>query len=234
VRWDPNHSAGTELLERVLAFPSYGRGVEPIVAPSSQVSTKETIVTTIRKGAVAVGVLIALLWLIEGIDTVLHHRLDRFGVRPHRISGLRGIVFAPFLHVSWNHLISNTVPLAVLALIIAGQSLVRFVSVSAMVALISGLGMWVFGSTNSVHIGASGVIFGLLTYLIARGLFARKLAFIAIGVVVGALYGGILAGVVPTKSGVSWQGHLFGAIGGVVAAYLLDRRRPDPSNALPQ
>jgi membrane associated rhomboid family serine protease len=128
--------------------------------------------------------------------------------------------------VGWNHLISNTLPLAVLALIIAGQSLKRFALVSAIVGLISGLGMWVFGSTNSVHIGASGVIFGLLTYLIARGLFARKLAFIAIGVVVGALYGGILSGVVPTKSGVSWQGHLFGAIGGVVAAYLLDRRQP--------
>jgi membrane associated rhomboid family serine protease len=197
----------------------------------SELSTKDTVVSTIRKGAVAVGILIALLWLIEGIDTLLNHRLDRFGVRPHRISGLRGILLAPFLHVGWGHLISNTVPLAVLALIIAGQSLVRFVSVSAIVALISGLGMWVFGSTNSVHIGASGVIFGLLTYLIARGLFARKLAFIAIGVVVGVLYGGILSGVVPTKSGVSWQGHLFGAIGGVVAAYVLDRRRAKPPPA---
>jgi membrane associated rhomboid family serine protease len=205
--------------------------VEPIVAPMSELSTKDTVVSTIRKGAVAVGILIALLWLIEGIDTLLNHRLDRFGVRPHRISGLRGILLAPFLHVGWGHLISNTVPLAVLALIIAGQSLVRFVSVSAIVALISGLGMWVFGSTNSVHIGASGVIFGLLTYLIARGLFARKLAFIAIGVVVGVLYGGILSGVVPTKSGVSWQGHLFGAIGGVVAAYVLDRRRAKPPPA---
>jgi membrane associated rhomboid family serine protease len=200
--------------------------VEPIVASPSKVSTKDSVVNTIRNGAVVVAVLIALLWFIEGVDTVLDHRLDRYGVRPHRISGLRGILFAPFLHVGWNHLISNTVPLAVLALIIAGQSLKRFALVSAIVGLISGLGMWVFGSTNSVHIGASGVIFGLLTYLIARGLFARKLAFIAIGVVVGALYGGILSGVVPTKSGVSWQGHLFGAIGGVVAAYLLDRRQP--------
>jgi membrane associated rhomboid family serine protease len=200
--------------------------VEPIVASPSKVSTKDSVVNTIRNGAVVVAVLIALLWFIEGVDTVLDHRLDRYGVRPHRISGLRGILFAPFLHVGWNHLISNTLPLAVLALIIAGQSLKRFALVSAIVGLISGLGMWVFGSTNSVHIGASGVIFGLLTYLIARGLFARKLAFIAIGVVVGALYGGILSGVVPTKSGVSWQGHLFGAIGGVVAAYLLDRRQP--------
>jgi membrane associated rhomboid family serine protease len=203
--------------------------VDSIESPT-KATTKEAIfkprslAASLQKGGIAVGALIAGLWLIEGIDTVLDHRLDQYGVRPHRISGLRGILFAPFLHVGWNHLISNTVPLAVLALIIAGQSLVRFASVSAIVALISGLGMWVFGSTNSVHIGASGVIFGLLTYLIARGLFARRIAFIAIGVVVGALYGGILSGVVPTKSGVSWQGHLFGAIGGVVAAYLLERR----------
>ncbi len=199
--------------------------------PSSKVSAKDTVITTIRNGAVVVGVLIAVLWIIEGVDTVLDHRLDRYGVRPHRISGLRGIPAAPFLHAGWNHLISNTVPLAVLGLVIAGQSLNRFVSVSAIVALISGLGMWVFGSSNSVHLGASGVIFGLLTYLMARGLFQRKLVHIAIGVAVGVLYGGILNGVVPTKSGVSWQGHLFGAIGGVVAAYLLDRRRQPESAA---
>jgi membrane associated rhomboid family serine protease len=200
--------------------------VQPTGVPSSKVSAKDTFFTTIRNGAVVVGVLIAALWIIEGIDTLLDHRLDRYGVRPHRISGLRGIPAAPFLHFGWNHLISNTVPLAVLALVIAGQSLTRFVSVSAIVALISGLGMWVFGSANSVHLGASGVIFGLLTYLMARGFFQRKLVHIAIGVAVGVLYGSILNGVVPTKSGVSWQGHLFGAIGGVVAAYLLDRRRP--------
>jgi membrane associated rhomboid family serine protease len=208
----------------------YGRSVDSFESapkPSAKDALFDTkaIGASLRKGGIVVGALIALLWVIEGVDTLLKHRLDQYGVRPHRISGLRGIPFAPFLHVGWNHLISNTVPLAVLAIVIAGQSVKRFVSASAIIALISGLGMWVFGSTNSVHIGASGVIFGLLTYLMARGLFARKLAFIAIGVVVGVLYGSILSGVVPTKSGVSWQGHLFGAIGGVVAAYVLDRRR---------
>ena len=175
-------------------------------------------------GVQLTGALVALLWVVEGLDTLLSHRLDRFGVRPHHLVGLRGIAFAPFLHAGWAHLIGNTVPLAVLTLLIAGRSVVRYVSVFLVVTLISGLGMWLLGGSNELHLGASGVIFGLLTYLISRGFFARRAGQVVVGLVVALVYGGALRGVFPTTNGVSWQGHLFGAIGGVLAAYMFDRR----------
>ncbi len=176
------------------------------------------------------GGLLALLWVVEGLDALLSHRLDRFGVRPHHLVGLRGIAFAPFLHAGWAHLIGNTVPLAVFTLLIAGRSVVRYLSVFLVVALISGLGMWLFGGSNELHLGASGVIFGLLTYLISGGFFARRTGQVIVGLVVAVMYGGVLRGVFPTTNGVSWQGHLFGAIGGVLAAYRFDRHEKPMSS----
>lgn len=171
---------------------------------------------------------VALLWVVEAVDTVVSHRLDRFGVRPHELGGLRGIAFAPFLHAGWSHLIGNTIPFAVLTLIVAGRSVQRYLSVFVVVALVSGLGMWLFGGSNELHLGASGVIFGLLTYVMTSGFFARRAVPIIVGVVVAVLYGGTLRGVFPTQTGVSWQGHLFGALGGVLAAYLFDHT-PEPT-----
>ncbi len=179
----------------------------------------------LRSGGIVVGGLVAVLWIVEALDTLLKHRLDAYGIRPHQIGGLRGIVFAPFLHTGWGHLIGNTLPLAVLGLIIAVKSVQRFVSVAVIVAVSSGLGAWLVGSSNSLHLGASGLIFGLLTYLLVRGWFAQKLGQILIGVVVALFYGTMLFGVLPVTTAVSWEAHLFGAIGGVVAAYLLDRKK---------
>ena len=174
-----------------------------------------------QPGIAAVGVLLAVQWLSEIVDFFMDHRLDRFGVRPHQLAGLRGIAFAPFLHAGFGHLIGNTVPFAVLGVLIALGGLRQFLAVTVIVGFISGLGMWLFGSSNEVHIGASGVVFGYLGYLLVRGVFARNVRQILLGVVVAAVYGGLLWGVLPTDSGVSWEGHLFGAIGGVVAAKLL-------------
>lgn len=179
----------------------------------------------LRSGGIVVGGLVAVLWIVEALDTLLKHRLDAYGIRPHQIGGLRGIAFAPFLHTGWGHLIGNTLPLAVLGLIIAVKSVQRFVSVAVIVAVSSGLGAWLVGSSNSLHLGASGLIFGLLTYLLVRGWFAQKLGQILIGVVVALFYGTMLFGVLPVTTAVSWEAHLFGAIGGVVAAYLLDRKK---------
>lgn len=219
----------------VVPMDSVG-SMKPTTAPRSPAdgdASSGSGLDQVRSAGMAVGGSVAVLWIVEAIDTVLSHRLDAYGIRPHRVSGLRGIAFAPFLHAGWGHLIGNTLPFVVLAMIVALKSLRRFASVVVIVAVISGLGAWLFGSTNSVHLGASGVIFGLLTYLLVRGWFARKLGQILIGVVVAAFYGTMLFGVLPINAGVSWQAHLFGAIGGVVAAYLLDRKPPAKVTALP-
>lgn len=171
----------------------------------------------------AVCSLVGVMWVSELLDTILGHRLDRFGVQPRTLVGLRGIVFAPFLHVGWQHLISNTVPFAILGALIALSGVVRFAEASLIIGLISGLGMWLLGSTGSVHLGASGMVFGYLGYLLSRGFFDRKFGQIVLGLIVGVVYGGLLWGVLPTNSGVSWQGHLFGFLGGVGAAWIMRR-----------
>jgi membrane associated rhomboid family serine protease len=180
-------------------------------------------VQTPKAGLVGVGVLVGMQWVSEIVDWAIDHKLDRYGVRPHQLRGLRGIVFAPFLHAGFKHLIGNTVPFAVLGVLIGLSGLRKLISVTVIVMIISGLGMWLFGSSKEVHIGSSGVVFGFLTYLLLRGFFARNVKQIAIGIAVAVVYGGLLWGVLPTTLGVSWQGHLFGAVGGIIAAKILDR-----------
>jgi len=169
-------------------------------------------------------VMLGAMWVLEVVDTVLRNRLDRYGIRPRDAEGLVGIALAPFLHAGFGHLIANSVPFALLGGVIAIGALQRFVLVSLIVALVSGGGVWLLGADHSVHIGASGLVFGYLTYLLARGLFARNLLYILGGVVVFMMYGTVLWGVLPAP-GISWQGHLFGAIGGVLAAYVLHADR---------
>jgi membrane associated rhomboid family serine protease len=172
----------------------------------------------------AVGSLIGAMWVSELLDTIAGHRLDQYGVQPRTLVGLRGIPFAPFLHVGWQHLIGNTVPFAILGVLIALSGVVRFVKVNLIIGLCSGLGMWLFGAAGSVHLGASGMVFGYLGYLLSRGFFDRRFKQIMLGVIVGVVYGGLLWGVLPTNSAVSWQGHLFGFLGGVSAAWIMRRR----------
>jgi membrane associated rhomboid family serine protease len=169
--------------------------------------------------------MLAVMWVTEIVDVPLDGRLDRFGIRPRRVDGLDGVVLAPFLHGGFGHLIANTFPFLFLGGIIAGGSMARFVRVTLIVGLIGGFGTWLTGPSRSIHIGASGLLFGYLTYLISRGFFARKLTYIAGGILVFLMYGGILWGLLPSP-GVSWQGHLFGAAGGVAAAWFL-HRQPD-------
>lgn len=172
----------------------------------------------------------AAMWGEEVVDTVMDGRLDRFGIRPRQLDGLDGIVFSPFLHSGFGHLIANTIPFVVLGTAIALGGVRRFLTVTGITALIGGLGTWLIGPENTVHIGASGLVFGYLSYLVSRGVFARKLSYLLGGVVVLAVYGGALWGLLPSP-GISWQGHLFGAVGGVAAASVLhgDRRRPAPT-----
>jgi membrane associated rhomboid family serine protease len=167
--------------------------------------------------------LVAVMWGLEILDLPLDGRLDRFGIRPRRIDGLPGIVAAPFLHDGFGHLIANTLPFLVLGAVIAFSGVRRFALVTLIIGAVAGIGTWLTGTGGTVTIGASGLVFGYLTYLVARGIFARNIGYLVGGLVILALYGGVLWGLLP-RPGVSWQGHLFGAIGGVAAARIVHPR----------
>jgi membrane associated rhomboid family serine protease len=180
------------------------------------------------RGIAAVGAAVAVMWVVEVADQVALN-LDQHGIRPRDPDGLAGILAAPFLHGGFGHLLSNTIPLIVLGAMVALSGLARVLAVGAVVALVGGLGTWLTGPAGTVHIGASGLVFGFAAYLIARALYSRALAHLAGAVLVVAVWGfTLLGGLVPTP-GISWQGHLFGAIGGLIAARMLHRRDPAPS-----
>ena len=176
------------------------------------------------RGIGLVAVMAAVMWAVEIVDLVAGD-LDSAGIRPRDPEGLVGIALAPFLHGGFGHLFSNTIPFIGLGIVIALSGLVRVASVTAIVALVGGLGVWLVAPATTVHIGASCIVFGVITYLIARGAWSRRALHLVVGVAVLFIYGGTLAfGFLPTP-GVSWQGHAFGALGGILAAWLLDRRR---------
>jgi membrane associated rhomboid family serine protease len=182
-----------------------------------------------QQGLLLVGALAAVMWVVEVVDQLSGGDLERYGIEPHHLDGLIGILTAPFLHAGFDHLLGNTVPFLLLGATIALSGLARVAATTAIVALIGGIGTWLIAPTGTDHIGASGIVFGYATYLIARGLFSRNMLHLAVGLGVIAIYGTtLLVGVVPTD-GISWQGHLCGGIGGVVAARLLDRRRSHPA-----
>jgi len=172
-------------------------------------------------GVQLIAAMVALMWLAEGIDVVVGGDLDGLGIEPREPDGLVGIVAAPFLHAGFGHLIANTVPFAVMGAVIAINGMRRVLIVSAIVALVSGLGTWLIGPENTVHIGASGIVFGFATYLLARGFFNRNMLDLAIGAVVALLFGGALLGGMLPEQGISWQSHVFGALGGLLAAQYL-------------
>ncbi|GAB3021659.1 rhomboid family intramembrane serine protease [Mycobacterium bourgelatii] len=185
-------------------------------------------------GGVTILTFVALLWLIELWDSLTNHRLDNNGIRPLETDGLWGILFAPLLHSNWDHLIANTVPALVLGFLMTLAGMSRFVLATVIIWILGGFGTWLIGTIGMHcpvtgpnvhchfnHIGASGLIFGWLAFLIVFGFFTRKIWEIVVGVVVLFIYGGVLLGVLPGTPGVSWQGHLCGAIAGVLAAYVL-------------
>ncbi|NCJ06265.1 rhomboid family intramembrane serine protease [Synechococcales cyanobacterium C] len=176
----------------------------------------------LRRHAYLLGGLLAIMWGTALVNFLLfQNRLLLYGIRPLSITGLRGILFAPFLHAGLGHLMSNTIPFAVLGWLIMARSIEDFVIVSLVTMGVAGLGTWLLGGAGTLHVGASGVVFGYLGYLLLRGYFERSLGAIVLAVGVGVLYGGLLWGVLPTVPGISWQGHLFGFIGGGLAARLL-------------
>ncbi|NBD16253.1 MAG: rhomboid family intramembrane serine protease [Cyanobacteria bacterium] len=171
--------------------------------------------------------LLAVFWLVELVDLFLlqSYSLDRFGIAPRNILGLRGIVFAPFLHGNLPHLITNTVPFLTLGWLVMLQETKDFWRVTGLTMLVGGFGVWLIGQPNSIHIGASILIFGYLGFLLFRGYFQRNAPSIALSIIVGLFYGSLIWGVLPSRAGISWEGHLFGFIGGVIAARWIGKSR---------
>ena len=176
-----------------------------------------------------VAVMLAMMWGLEILDLLPGTNFDRWGIRPRTTRGLLGIPAAPFLHSGLSHLIANTLPFVLLGAFIAIGDARRFVEVTVVIALTSGLGTWLFAAPGTIHIGASGLVFGYLTYLVVRGFFARKPLWILGGLIVLAFYGGILWGLLP-RPGISFTGHLFGAVGGILAAWWVHGREPNDAD----
>ena len=177
-------------------------------------------------------VMLAVMWVSEVVDVATGHKLDELGIEPRDPEGLIGVGTAPFLHAGFGHLLSNTLPFVILGLAVAFEGLKRLALVTAIVMVVGGLGTWLFASAGTVHIGASGLVFGYAAYLIVRGVFNRSLGELALALVVVLFLGGALLGGFVPRAGVSWQGHLFGALGGVLAARLLARRPDEPEGRL--
>lgn len=168
--------------------------------------------------------LLGIMWAVEILDLLPFVQLDRYGIHPRSVSGLVGIVLAPFLHVGFGHLMVNSVPFVILGGTVLLGGVRVFWRVTVFVTLAGGLGVWLFAGKFSNHIGASGLIFGYLGFLLARGFFEKSPSWMLIAVAILIVYGGLLFGVLPLQTGVSWQGHLFGFLAGIGAARLMFAR----------
>ena len=171
-------------------------------------------------------VVTAAMWVLEILDLFFGHRLDQYGIVSRTISGLPGIVFAPFLHLGFAHLMANTIPFVVLGALVSWRSGNRFYLVFAMITILGGFGVWLLGPSNTVTIGASGVVFGFLGYLLTRGFLTRQWLDVLVGIGVFILYGALIWGATPfgVGAGVSWLAHLTGFLAGIATAFVVPRR----------
>lgn len=178
---------------------------------------------------------VAALYVIEFVNaTFFNGTLYEYGIRAHHVWGLLGIIWAPLLHASWAHLIGNTLPVLVFGFLAMAVGFRAWIATTATIWLVSGLGVWLLSPPNAVTIGASGIAFGWLAFLLVRGLFNRAVGQILLALVLLFFWGGVLLGLLPGGGAVSWQAHLFGALGGVLAAWLSamsNRRKALPSGS---
>jgi membrane associated rhomboid family serine protease len=183
-----------------------------------------------RDGLVLLAAIVLVMWAVEAINSIDSNRLDSDGLYSRNIGRFWGILTSPFIHASFQHLMDNTVPFVFLGIIIALHGAARLLLVTGFVVLIGGLGTWVIGPGGTSTIGASGIVFGYATYLLTRGFFDRSIWELAVGMIVGVIWGAALLSSLVPHSGISWQGHLCGAIAGVIVAWRLsqvDHRRAE-------
>jgi membrane associated rhomboid family serine protease len=194
----------------------------PREANSSAQRGPTTLTERITAGAILVAAFFALFWAVEIVDAVvLDDRLQRNGISPRRIDGLDGVLWSPFLHGSFNHLVANTLPFLVLGSMVMIHGRRVWWQTTVTVVMVGGLATWLFARTGN-HIGASGLVFGYLGFLVGAAFWNRSVKSILLALVALVFYGGMIWGFVP-RSGVSWEGHLFGAIAGVGAAWVVFR-----------
>jgi membrane associated rhomboid family serine protease len=187
----------------------------------------EAFYASIGKAFVAMCAVVPVLFAIEAIDGWLDNPFDTAaGIVPRRVEGLDGVFFAPLLHHGFEHLYSNSVPLILLGTFVLAAGVRRFLYSTLFIVFASGLGVWFTGSPNTIVVGASGVIFGYFGLLLMRGIVERTWWNFGVVLLVGLLYGWQLIGLLPTDPRVSWQGHLFGFLGGIIAAVIFRARRP--------
>ena len=173
---------------------------------------------TLKAQATVLGGAVALMWVVFLATLATGGALLSLGIVPRNVIGLRGILFAPFLHGSFTHLVANSIPFAMMGWFVMLRDSRHFIPVTAAAMLGSGLVAWTLGAPGSVHVGASGVIFGYLGFLMLSGWYARSAGSILLSIVVTVMWGGLVFGVLPGQTGISWQAHLGGFIGGALAA----------------
>jgi len=168
-----------------------------------------------------------LIWSVYLFDIILPFNIKNFGIIPRELTGLWGIVFAPFIHGSLYHITANSGALVIL--LFTSLSYNRNAAIDALVIIIicSGICVWLFGGSNTVHIGASGVIFGLIGFLLFSSVFSRDLKSIFFSIIIFILYGGTLFTLLKYQPGISWSGHAFGFISGILAAWLTNKFKED-------
>lgn len=198
-------------------------------APERSVDGDGSLSSPLGRAAVLMVGYLVLLWVLDLVNNVQHRALNAdLGIEPRQPDRLPEIFTAPFLHGSVAHLAANAMPLFGLGLIAALTGVRRFIAVTAVIVVVSGLGVWLFGPSNTVTVGASGIVFGYFGYLVLRGLIDRRPVDVVVAAGVAIAYGYMLPGVLPGQEGISWQGHASGVVGGVLAAWLFRRRRPKP------
>lgn len=190
---------------------------------------RDQLVIAIKDNLALLSGAVGIAWGLEIIDTILFGALDHFGIQPRSVSGLPGVITSPFLHLGFGHLLSNTLPFLVLGgvVLIGGKKV--FLHASLFIIAVGGMALWTLGPGGTNHLGASGLIFGYLGFLLTRGVVEKSGFWIAVSILTLILYGGMLGGVLPGQPGISWQGHLFGFVAGILAARVMFTRERVPA-----
>jgi membrane associated rhomboid family serine protease len=193
---------------------------------------KETLGTSLKRRGVTLATFLIVIWAIWLLDWIAGGKIHQLGVVPRTPSGLLGIFTMPFLHGGFSHVLSNSIAIVLLGGVLILRSEAAFWSVSILGALASGLGTWIIGRGGAVHVGASGVIFAYFGFLLAAGIFERRIGSLLLSLLVFFFWGGMIWGVLPSSSAptISWEGHLCGFLGGVLTAKLFaQKKKPAPS-----